>query len=245
MDKLTPKAVIFDLGSTLIDYPSTTWEEVSVYCMVEVRRFLIERGHELPDDEGFYAVYQELRDEHRKVAAESLIEWTVPQVVAKMLGRFDIDADDSFVDELFDVFYGPVRQYLYAYEDAADVLSRINDRYGTVGLVSNTVFPERTHLEELKRFGLEPLLSFKLFSSSFGLRKPHPDIFLKAANLAGFAPSECVYVGDRYVEDIEGPNGIGMEAVLRWQEGRDYPDPMASDTRIVSSLSELVEHFDF
>jgi HAD superfamily hydrolase (TIGR01549 family) len=138
-----------------------------------------------------------------------------------------------------------VRQYLYAYEDAVDVLSRIKQSYDSVGLVSNTVFPERTHLDELRRFGLESLLSFTLFSSSFGLRKPHPDVFFKAANLAGFAPSECVYVGDRYIEDVTGPHGVGMEAVLRLQEGREYPDPMPSDTRMVSSLSGLIEHFDF
>jgi len=245
MEKLTPKAVIFDLGSTLIDYPSTTWEEVNADCVASVRKFLVEGGHDVPDDQEFYAAFRQIREEYRQIAVETLVEWTVPQVAAKLLERIGVEHDDGLIDQVFDAYYGPVRQYLYAYEDAVEVLTRVKDRYDAVGLISNTVFPERTHRDELRRFGLEPLLSFLLFSSTFGLRKPHPDIFFKAANLAGFAPSECVYIGDRYIEDVTGPQGIGMEAVLRWQEGREYPDPMPSDTRMVSSLSQLVEHFDF
>ncbi|MDH3939057.1 MAG: HAD family hydrolase, partial [candidate division Zixibacteria bacterium] len=212
MNKLTPKAVIFDLGSTLIDYPSTTWEEVSVDCMAAVRRVILRTNQNVPDDEAFYAAYRQIRQEHRAVAAETLVEWTVPQVIGKLLESLGLDGDEGSADRLFDAYYEPVRQYLYVYEDTCEILTRIMARYGVVGLVSNTVFPERIHLEELKRFGLDSLLTFKLFSSTFGLRKPHPDIFYKAANLAGFSPSECVYIGDRYLEDISGPNQIGMPA---------------------------------
>jgi HAD superfamily hydrolase (TIGR01509 family) len=245
MNKLTPKAILFDMGSTLIDYPSTTWEEVSMDCMAEVRKFLIKQGHELPDDKGFYAIYQEFRDEYRTVSADTLVEWSVPQVLSKLMRKLGLETNDEIVDKLFDVYHEPVKKYIYAYEDAVAVLSRINERYDAVGLVSNTVFPERVHLEELKQFGLDPLLTFKLFSSTFGLRKPHPDIFYKAANLSGFSPAECVYIGDRYLEDVSGPNEIGMPAILRFQEGREYPEDPFGEIRQIMSLSDLEHHFDF
>jgi len=111
-----------------------------------------------------------------------------------------------------------------------------------MGLVSNTVFPERAHKGELRRFGIAPYLNFTIFSSSFGFRKPHPDIFYHAVNLAGFAPCECVYVGDRYAEDISGPRRIGMEAILRRKSGREYPAAMPDLDRQIASLSELADH---
>lgn len=245
MNQLTPKAVIFDLGSTLIDYPSTTWEEVSVDCMAAVRKVLLKTNPNVPDEETFYAAYELIRKKHRAVTAETLVEWTVPQVIGKLLEKLGLDGSEESADKLFDAFYEPVKQYLYVYEDAIEVLARINEQYDAVGLVSNTVFPERIHLEELKRFGLDSLLTFKLFSSTFGLRKPHPDIFYKAANLAGVSPAECVYIGDRYLEDISGPKEVGMPAILRFQEGRDYPEDPFGEVRQIMCLKDLERHFDF
>ena len=85
---------------------------------------------------------------------------------------------------------------------------------------------------------------FKIFSSDFRLRKPHPDIFIQAANLAGHAPEDCVYIGDRYMEDVQGPKGIGMPAILKIKEGRVYPDEMPEADRRIETLSDLLEHFE-
>lgn len=245
MNQLTPKAIIFDLGSTLIDYPSTTWEEINVDCVAAVRQHLLRGKYSVPDDQEFYTAFEQIRQEYRAIAVDTLVEWSVPQVIARLSEKLRLEVDEKMNDKLFDAYYEPIRQYIFAYEDAIDVLSRINERYDAVGLVSNTIFPERIHLDELKRFGLERHLTFKLFSSTFGLRKPHPDIFYKAANLAGFSPAECVYIGDRYLEDISGPNEIGMPAILRFQEGRDYPDDPFGEIRQIMSLSDLERHFEF
>jgi FMN phosphatase YigB (HAD superfamily) len=94
----------------------------------------------------------------------------------------------------------------------------------------------------LRRFGIAPLLQFTVFSSTFGLRKPHADIFRHACNLAGQNPVDCVYVGDRYVEDITGPQGIGMSAILKIKQGREYPEEMPGAERRIEHLSELFDH---
>jgi putative hydrolase of the HAD superfamily len=120
----------------------------------------------------------------------------------------------------------------------------LKQQHLVIGLVSNTVFPERAHRQELKRFGIEPYLDFAVFSSSLGRRKPHPDIFYKAANLAGAALPECVYIGDRYTEDVEGPNGVGMAAILKLWDGREYPADLPETTRTIRTLSELDRHLD-
>ena len=53
MKKLSPKAVIFDLGSTLIDFPVNNWEAVSRECSLYGRKVLLDAGYDLPDEEEF------------------------------------------------------------------------------------------------------------------------------------------------------------------------------------------------
>jgi len=244
MEKLQPKAVIFDLGSTLIEYEVIPWSEMNLFCTVSARNYLLKKGYEMPDKEEFHQAYEEVKDKYREMASETLVEWTVMQAAGELLRKWNIEVNDNILDRFFDAYYEPLGRRVYAYDDALETLEKVKQRYPVIGLVSNTIFPERAHRRELKRFRIEPYLDFAIFSSSFGLRKPHPEIFYKAANLAGYAPAECVYIGDRYLEDVEGPAKIGMPAILKLWNGREYPEDMPMDTRTISSLSELDRHLN-
>jgi len=245
LDKLTPKAIIFDFGSTLVEYPSTTWEEVNVECVENTRLWLIKQGREIPDEATYYGKFQAIRESLQDTAARSLVEWTVPQVAGRVLDEFGVEYDEAFIDEFFDAYYENIAKYLYAVDDVVEVLEKIRSRYAVVGLVSNTVFPPRAHIAEMERFGLAGFFDFKIFSSTFGVRKPHPAIFYEAANLAGFAPGECVYIGDRYLEDVQGPTEIGMPAILKVHKDREYPPDMSYNIRKINNLPELDSHFEF
>lgn len=244
MEKLRPQAVIFDLGSTLIEYEAVSWDELNLLCATSARKWLVEQGYAVPDEQVFHARFEEAKTAYRRAASETLEEWNVPMVATPFLEEYGIDTRDGMVDRFFDAYYAPVDRLLFVYPDTIDTLRWIKSRGVRTGLISNTVFPERAHRHELKRFGIEPYLDFTIFSSSFRLRKPHPDIFRHACTLAGCAPEECVYVGDRYVEDITGPNGIGMAAILRAKAGREYPPDMPPDVRRISTLAELADHLD-
>ncbi len=245
MEKLKPRAVIFDLGSTLIEYEVISWEDLSLKCATASRTFLKKRGFEVPDEQAFFEAFEAAKAPFREKASSTFVEWNVPQVARELLKELKIEEEDGLIDALFKAYYKPVDDHLYVYEDTVPTLEKLRKAIPTLGLISNTVFPEQAHLGELKRFGITPFLDFTIFSSTFGLRKPHPEIFAKAANLAGAAPKECVYIGDRYMEDIEGPTGLGMPAILRQKEGREYPAEMPLATRRISTLAELSEHIDF
>ncbi len=244
MDKIKPKAVIFDLGSTLIEYEATPWDELGKICVAAARKSMIKKGCELPDEETFHAEYNKVRDRFRKFARKDLIEWDVSQVAAELFKKLGVNGDEKLADQFFDAYYKPVAKQLTVYDDSVATLKRIKDAGIIVGLISNTIFPERAHHEELRRFGLSEFFNFKIFSSTFRLRKPHPDIFYKAVNLAGYAPAESVYIGDRYLEDVQGPNGIGMHSILKVKAGREYPDKMPDAKRRVDTLEELFEHIE-
>ncbi len=244
MEKLKPKAVIFDLGSTLIEYESIPYPELGAIASTSVWKFLTKAGHDVPGEKEFIDIFENVKEEFRKPAREDLTEWTVPEAVGKLLDRFKIEPQDGLVDQIFAAYYKPVAEQIYAYDDTIDTLKRIKEKGKVIGLVSNTIFPEETHRGELKRFKLTKYFTFTIFSSTFGFRKPHSDIFYKAANMAGFAPSECVYIGDRFVEDYQGPTGIGMPAVLKILPSREYPSDMPENMPIISCLSDLSNYLD-
>lgn len=210
MEKLNPKAVIFDLGSTLIEYEAISWDEMGLKCAESTYEFMKNLGFELPEYHEYFNIYDRIKRTYREIAMETLKEWSVPQIVPDILKELRIDCSNSIIDDFFNAYYKPIAEQLFAYDDTVETLTKIREKYPVVGLVSNTIFPEETHLKELDKFGITPYLDFKIFSSTFGMRKPHSDIFYHAANLAGYAPAECVYIGDRYQEDIVGPKNIGM-----------------------------------
>ena len=89
MDKLNPRAIIFDLGSTLIEYEKIPWDEMGDLCVESGRQALLKNGCEVPSREKFNAGYNEVRDSYRERATDSLQEWTVPEIVAEFFERAD------------------------------------------------------------------------------------------------------------------------------------------------------------
>lgn len=52
-----------------------------------------------------------------------------------------------------------------------------------------------------------------VISEEEGLRKPSRAIFERTCARLGAAPSSCLYIGDTFVEDIEGSTAAGLEAL--------------------------------
>ncbi|MED4599193.1 HAD-IA family hydrolase [Paenibacillus validus] len=80
-----------------------------------------------------------------------------------------------------------------------------------IGLISNWDASARTVLEET---GLLPYLDHIIVSSEVQVEKPDVRIFLKAAELAGVDPKQCLYVGDNYYDDVVGSAKAGMKPIL-------------------------------
>jgi putative hydrolase of the HAD superfamily len=244
MNKLSPQAVIFDLGSTLTDFPVNNWEVVSRECSLKGRQFLIESGIKVPDEKEFLDEFEKIRAGLREKAFSSFREWTVVQAAEELFRKLGISTDNGLAEKFFDAFYAELEQHLSLYGDTIEVLTRIRSRFDKVGLISNTIFPERVHHHEFRRFGLKPFFDFTIFSSTFGLKKPHQAIFIEAARLAGHVPTDCVYIGDRYLEDVQGSTGAGMHSILKVISDREYPAEMPAAIRRISTLSDLADHLD-
>jgi putative hydrolase of the HAD superfamily len=234
------KAVLFDMGSTLLEFENYTWEVLGKSCAESGYELLKGNGVVLP---GFEEYGLLLREEFIKARAEvevNLKEFKFEQVAGNVFNRLKLNAEDGLYHCFLDKYYQPVTDQITLIDGAEQVLEYFKRMGLKIGIISNTIFQERYHLKELQRFGLYPYLDYCIFSSTFGVRKPHPQIFREALGELKVTASQAVYVGDRLVEDVGGAQKVGMRGILKCHEGRDYTAPIIPDAQIVE-LKELPE----
>jgi HAD superfamily hydrolase (TIGR01662 family) len=95
------------------------------------------------------------------------------------------------------------------YEDSLPTLRALRARGLKIGVVSNSS-------RDVREFARHHALEIDAGISSFhhGKTKPHASIFRAVLDLLGVEPHEALMVGDTIDADIEGPQAIGMQAVL-------------------------------
>jgi HAD superfamily hydrolase (TIGR01662 family) len=104
---------------------------------------------------------------------------------------------------------------------AIETLQQLRVRGLKTGIASNAAFPPEMMHRQLRDIGLAPLLDAAVFSSEIGKRKPSPELYRAVLERLGVSPAESLYVGDRLIEDYEGPRQVGMRSVLYAREAPD------------------------
>lgn len=148
-----------------------------------------------------------------------------------------VEPDPDLLAWVVDTSLSAEIELLRVAEDAVETLRALAEAGIGVGAVTNTYQTERGIRRALRMHGLEPYISALVVSSEAGYRKPHPSLYLAAAERLGTPPEFCLYVGDRVLEDVLGPKAVGMKAALchRW---RQEPPGDAPD-HVIARLSDL------
>jgi putative hydrolase of the HAD superfamily len=89
--------------------------------------------------------------------------------------------------------------------------------------------------EVLGRLGIDSLVDGIVTSAEVGARKPSPEVFRRALELAGADPADAVHVGDSLKEDVVGARAAGIEPILLVRGQRPGP----AGVRVIGSLREL------
>jgi HAD superfamily hydrolase (TIGR01549 family) len=98
--------------------------------------------------------------------------------------------------------------------DALETLERLRGRGLRTAVASNAPFPPEMMHRQVRAIGIGERVDAVVFSSEVGRRKPAPELYRAALDRLGVAPPDALYVGDRRLEDYEGPRRLGMRAVL-------------------------------
>ncbi len=225
-------AVIFDMGSTLIEFENSSWEVLNRLCAEDGYRFLKARNLINIDYKTWLFLLESEFEKAFKEQNKSLKEIKFENLMATFFRRLKFEITNGLYSDFLKAYYQPVTDQLTIVDGALDVLKFFKDKKVKIGLVSNTIFPESFHLTELKRFGILPYLDVHLFSSSVGYKKPHPEIFRLCLRMLNTDVKNSVFVGDKLVEDIGGAQNIGLKTILFCKKGRDYSKPIVPDGEI-------------
>ena len=187
------KAVLFDMGNTLIDFESRPALELHAQAELAVRDALIRgngRGATIPEPaaflDAFRSVWSRLAERHRPVGGQP----TLAEAIREVGDAFDLALAHEDVERLETAHYAVIREQIRLYPEVHAVLDRLADLGVKRALVSNTIWQARDHREDLARLGLTDRFEHAVFSSEFGRMKPHPSIFQLSLDAFGVAAHE-------------------------------------------------------
>lgn len=237
------KAVIFDLGGTLLHYQSAQADimELNRRGFRALHRHLVANGNtELPEATFLRTVEARTMSEW-KTSQSSLQGMNVENSLKAAMHELGLPLTDSEWHAARQAFFAPIQQAVRPRTGARYTLQALKELGLSLGLLSNTFWPADLHDADLANFDLLDLLPVRLYSCDIGWLKPHPAPFNMALATLKVEPNQAVYVGDRLKVDIEPARKIGFWGVLirsPWRPehcGGIMPDAM------ISELPDLVK----
>ncbi len=120
------------------------------------------------------------------------------------------------------------------YPDTNEALAEVQKRY-TIALLSNADDGFLLPNLELLEVGFDTVLT----SEQAQIYKPNPELFQMILSQLGVSAGETVYVGDRQLEDVQGPMDAGIHPVWINRNQRPLDPNLPAPPHQISSLSQL------
>ena len=238
------KAVIFDLGETLLNpggvSPGFVHDQAE-QDFLAVYAYLQGMGQALPPWQAYYGAMLGHFQERRRASFRTHSSVHIGTIMREALEAMGISLPDVDVDRCVRLTYQYSDSHAILYADAIPLLRRLRSLGLRTSLISNTVWPGWCQDETLARLGARDLLDPRIYSADVAFAKPHPTIFQRALDSLGVPAESAVYVGDHYDPDIRGAQGIGMKAIFFDVPYRQESHPTIVPDARVTSLSQVPE----
>lgn len=234
------RAVLFDLWDTLISDAHHRREPMRLR-LEAVQAVLREGGVEVEDHvlrQAFRETMAELSELH-----ERALDISSEDQIRLFLARLGRPLGEAVSGDLFrrvcSAYTGVILKVPpIVLDGAAGVLRELKEHGLRLGLVSNTgTTPGSTLRDVLRGEGLLDYFDAFSFSDEVGMCKPAPGMFLDTLAKLKVQPGEAVFVGDKPVLDVEGPQRSGLAAVQIGDLEQGGIRPQAR----IQTLSELVD----
>lgn len=145
--------------------------------------------------------------------------------------------DATAAADLFDDYEQNAWRFARAFDGMDEMLHALKSAGIKIGIVSNG----QTHIQlrSLLALNLDRTVDLYLISETEDLRKPDPEIFLRAARKLGVDPAQCIFIGDSPTSDIAGAHRVGMKTIW-FPNGEVWPKDLAlTPDAVVHALSEV------
>lgn len=132
-----------------------------------------------------------------------------------------------------------IKRHCIGFPNLHETLQVLSDAEMKLGMITNGFGEFQTH--NINALGIASYFDVILVSEIEGVRKPDPEIFLRALRMLDLMPEEAVYVGDHPVNDVQASRQIGMNGI--WKEDIFYDKNFEKDYTIMD-LYELKSYLE-
>lgn len=227
---MTIKAVLFDLGNTVIRSSQSAFETVQKILEREGVSVSVEDV-----GEAFVLAQKEMRDRLQQPM------WKIPPLefyttlnshVLKNLGIKDLRILARKIREQWSDTID-----MHMFPDVKPTLTILKNKKMKTGIISNRYQEEIQ--ETCERAGLDDtLLDIIVGVDTARKAKPDPGIFMYALKKLKISPEEAIYVGDNIKRDYRAAEKVGMIPFLIVREkGTDIPEGI----RCIRNLMSLID----
>jgi HAD superfamily hydrolase (TIGR01549 family) len=225
------RAVLFDYGLTLVTF---TYPRQALLGVLErVRPWL---GADAPDPETVMRTVLEPLEDELDGFGEDEVDYM--DFYEKAWRRAGLEVPRETLWRILDLEQQCWDRSLTLAPGALETLQALRVRGFKTALASNAPFPPAMMRRQVRGNGIAERVDAVVFSSEVGRRKPAPELYQAALDRLGVAAAEALYVGDRLVEDYEGPRRLGLQAVLCRALART---PVPPEVPAIGRLEELLE----
>ncbi|WP_379154904.1 HAD family hydrolase [Paenibacillus sp. sgz5001063] len=213
------KAVLFDLDGTLLDRDTSLFffvrDQYDRYTQLQLveKDIFVQRFIEL-DNHGYVwkdKVYQQLIDEF----SIQDMEWT----------------------ELLSDYLTNFQRHCIGFPNLVNMLTLLKNNGVRIALVSNGY--GQFQYDNFRALGISHLFDEVLISEWEGLRKPNPEIFIRALSKLGVKAEDALFVGDHPENDIRASRDVGIKAV--WKRNKQFSHEVDADA-IINDLEQLTQY---
>lgn len=229
------KAVLFDLGNTLVTY--------GVAGEVIFQRVLDSLGISRPVDEIKVALAKTEQDfadlNYRSLFGKISCEEYWKKWDSLVLGDLDLAENEELAGDIQARWFDYVD--CAACSDAEEVLSKLKQMGLKIGLVS-TAYEEEIAVIFGKVNLEKGLFDVIVGADTVRKGKPHPDVFKYALKKLNVKPEEAVFVGDSVDADYNGAENVGVKAIL--MQKKEDNMKRNSGLRTITGLEEIFKYID-
>ncbi len=227
------KAVMFDLGHTLINYHND-WRDPERRAVAKVAGRVCDASPNGASPENVSKYLLDLLEQGRKVKQEQHLEIPLVDVLGNCFHRFAVEGDEELMELSLEEFYAVLLEHREIVPGTREMLQFVKDSDFLIGLVSDVAwglpsyFPQR----DMEHYGLLEFFDDMVFSTDVGLRKPNPKIFKIALSNVGVSADCSYFVGNNLQCDILGALNVGMIAVLKESDFYTHDDEIVPDAKV-------------
>ena len=241
------RAVLLDLGDTLISGnitsgdTETVWEEV--YCTL----INPSQTSSLPSFLNLRAAIKEHVDNKMEQVWKYKIEreQDALEMYSIAFAATGFEVDTCFIHRVLELEHKLLYRHLVRVGPTVfPTLQHLRERGYLLGLCSNFCNLTEVVYESLREVKLLEQFDQLAVSCEVGWRKPSPRIYAAICERLAVTPEECLFVGDRLIEDVKGPQEYGMRAILTHEFRQEEPTPEILPFAVITRLDQLLEHVE-